>query len=95
MDSHPRKLGKPFPDCQVLHVCSIHDWPWLREAFTQKAPDTFEHDEVEPTSTYELESRTLAFMLGELPFITALYERARAELEDDANLSVDGVKELL
>ena len=34
-------------------------------------------------------------MLGELPFITGLYERARAELEDDENLSIDGVKELL
>ena len=35
------------------------------------------------------------FLFGELPFITALYERARAELEDDEDLLVDGVKELL
>jgi hypothetical protein len=34
-------------------------------------------------------------MLGELPFIAGLYERARAELEDDEQLPVDGVKELL
>ena len=45
-----------------------------------------------PTSRIE---KTLFFMLGELPFITGLYEKARAELEDDENLSVDGVKELL
>ena len=38
---------------------------------------------------------TLLFMLGELPFITALYERARAELTEDRDLTVDGVKELL
>jgi len=30
-----------------------------------------------------------------LPFITGLYERARAELDDDENLSIDGIKELL
>jgi hypothetical protein len=35
------------------------------------------------------------FLLGELPFITGLYERARFELDDDENLSIDGVKELL
>ena len=34
-------------------------------------------------------------MFGELPFITSLYERARSELEEDADLQVDGVKELL
>jgi hypothetical protein len=34
-------------------------------------------------------------LFDELPFITGLYERARAELEDDENLSIDGVKELL
>ena len=32
---------------------------------------------------------------GELPFITGLYERARQELDDDENLSIDGIKELL
>ena len=35
------------------------------------------------------------FTSGELPFITGLYERARAELNDDENLSIDGVKTLL
>ena len=35
------------------------------------------------------------FLLGEVPFITNLYERARATLGDDAQLSIDGVKELL
>src|SRR5690606_1509150 len=39
--------------------------------------------------------KTLLFLFGELPFITGLYERARAELEEDQDLQVDGVKELL
>jgi len=42
-----------------------------------------------------LDPATLVFLLGELPYITGLYERARSELDDDENLSVDGVKEML
>ena len=34
-------------------------------------------------------------MLGELPFVTGLYERGRRELTPDDNLSVDGVKEMV
>lgn len=34
-------------------------------------------------------------MAGELPFITGLYEQARQSLDDDENLSIDGVKALL
>jgi hypothetical protein len=44
---------------------------------------------------YSVESSTLAFVLGELPFITALYEKRREELRTDRNLSIDGVKELI
>jgi hypothetical protein len=79
----------------ILFVCSILDWPWIREAYVERQEPEAEHDEVEETSLYQPEQRTLLFMLGELPFITGLYERARAELEDDENLSIDGVKELL
>jgi hypothetical protein len=79
----------------VLLVCSLLDWPWIREAYVEQTRSTAEDDAVEPTSIYQPDERTLLFMLGELPFITGLYERARAELEDDENLSIDGVKELL
>jgi hypothetical protein len=80
---------------QVLFVCSLLDWPWIREAYLEEAPAETEHDDVQPTEIYELDPQTLVFLLGELPFITGLYERARSELEDDENLSIDGVKELL
>jgi hypothetical protein len=53
------------------------------------------HDSVEETSIYSVNPQTLLFLLGELPFITGLYERARAELDDDENLSIDGIKQLL
>ena len=79
----------------ILFVCSILDWPWIREAYVEHAPDDADDDDVEETTTYHADPATLLFLLGELPFITGLYERARAELEDDENLSLDGVKELL
>jgi hypothetical protein len=80
----------------VLCLCSLVDWPWLRDAFNsavdcpagQPAP-------VERARIYAVEPRTLTFMLGELPFVTGLYELARARLDDDENLSIDGIKALL
>ncbi len=79
----------------ILFVCSILDWPWIRDAFLDPSADRPVDDEVEPTTAYAVKTETLLFLLSELPFITSLYERARAELEDDENLSIDGVKELL
>src|SRR5262249_28182391 len=42
-----------------------------------------------------VDPRTLIFLLGELPFITSLYEQAIRDLEPDENLSIDGVKEMV
>ena len=42
-----------------------------------------------------MKTDNLYFALGELPFITGLYEQARSELDSDDNLSIDGLKELL
>lgn len=88
-----RELEQRFES--ILFVCSIVDWPWIREAYTQREPRRAEHDAVEQTAIYRANPQTLNFLLGELPFITGLYERARAELDDDENLSIDGVKELV
>jgi hypothetical protein len=79
----------------ILFVCSVLHWPWIREAFLENAPCRAEDDDVAETVCYRADPKTLLFLLGELPFITGLYERARADLEDDENLSIDGVKELL
>src|SRR5207248_3493415 len=48
-----------------------------------------------PITTCPVDPRTLIFVLGELPYITGLYERGRRELTADDNLSVDGVKEMV
>lgn len=82
----------------ILCLCSLVDWPWIREAYHQVSAGEameVEEDTVSEPVIYQPEAQTLLFMLGELPFITGLYERARVELESDENLSVDGVKELL
>ncbi|TWU58746.1 hypothetical protein Poly51_15260 [Rubripirellula tenax] len=89
---------------KVLLVTSVLDWPWIREAYwhlrnsdnhSAAAIAKPEHDEVTPPVHYPVAPRTLMFLLGELPYITSLYERARAEIEDDDDLQIDGVKELL
>lgn len=80
---------------RILAICSLTDWPWLRDAYQLPTESLAEDDNVGEPESYSIAPATLLFMLGELPFITQLYERARAELEDDENLSIDGIKELL
>lgn len=78
----------------IVVICSILNWPWLREAYSQSG-DPPEHDVTEPPATYAVNPNSLIFLFGELPYITGLYEQARVQLEDDDNLSIDGVKQLL
>ncbi len=79
----------------ILLLANILHWPWIREAYTEQLKPDVEDDYVAETELYESDPQTLLFMFGELPFITGLHERARAELDDDEYLSIDGVKELL
>ena len=59
--------------------------------WNRREPESF----FTPIATYAVDPRTLIFALGELPYITGLYERGRRELLPDDNLSVDGVKEMV
>lgn len=89
----------------ILFICSLLDWPWIRDAYQQhSAPHDAEQldrdiDEPEsvfaPIQTYRVDPETYLFFLSELPFVTSLYERGRIELTPDDNLSVDGIKELM
>jgi len=80
----------------ILLVCGMREWPWIRDAFQRVVdrPPQQELSRYQP-EVHLVEPDTLLFMLGELPFITGLYEKARSSLDDDENLSVDGVKALL
>ena len=79
----------------ILFVTSILDWPWVRQAFQDRSLDCPQNEAVEDVEHHQVDHDSLYFMLGELPFITDLYETARSELEDDENLAIDGVKDLL
>lgn len=81
--------------CNILLVCSVMDWPWIKDAYFDRREPQAEPDDVEPTEMFANDPRTHVFWLGELPFITGLYEHARQSLDDDENLSIDGVKALL
>jgi hypothetical protein len=90
---------------RILLVASVLYWPWIREAYHNltlaERDDRGANvelpvgDDVASPVAYDIDPKTLIFLFDELPFITGLYERARAKLEDDENLSIDGVKELL
>lgn len=79
----------------ILFVCSLLDWPWIREAYQANNTNDIKPEPVHETEIYRVEPQTLIFLLEELPFITSLYEESRSTLDDDENLSVDGIKEML
>lgn len=89
-----RELSAEFK--RILFVCGLTEWPWIRDAFQDPklAPVHAEPDPPE-VSVWSVPRRKLYFLLGELPFITDLYEEARDDLSDDRTLGIDGIKTLL
>ncbi len=79
----------------ILCLCSVEDWPWLRDAYRNRWPYEGPESLAGPPTLHLVEPRTLYFLLCELPFLTELFERRRVEARSDAHLSVDGIKELL
>ena len=80
---------------RILYICSVADWPWIRMAYRDRAPYP-QHESAAGLPVRERVAEDhLYFVLGELPFITYLYEHRRAELMADESLSVDGVKSLV
>src|SRR4029077_11098955 len=79
MAANLRLLEKRFRS--ILLVVSILDWPWIKDSYSSETVPSAEDDAVEDTQVHAVAPRTLPFVLGELPFITGLYERARSELD--------------
>ncbi|WP_237226668.1 hypothetical protein [Rubinisphaera sp. JC750] len=81
---------------KVLALCSYAEWLPLKRAWNA---ETVLNEEPagssEPVESAEVAASSLTFLLGELPYVTGLYEQARYDLDDDENLSVDGIKQLL
>lgn len=95
-----RHMAARLRDLESRHdsialVCSVLDWPWIRQAYVERLKTEAIDEPTDEPQNFGVDERTLLFLFGELPFITGLYERARAELEADEDLSIDGVKQLL
>ncbi|HVJ80562.1 MAG TPA: hypothetical protein VNC50_05785, partial [Planctomycetia bacterium] len=80
---------------RILFLPNVLDWPYIREAYRSRAEYPEHETYFAPMATHPVDARTHAFFLGELPFITALFERARGTLDPDEHLAIDGIKELL
>ena len=93
MASRLRELESQFKS--ILLVCSILDWPWIREAYQLGSTPPEQESFFAPILSFPVDPKNLIFALGELPYITSLYERGRSELLPDDNLSVDGIKEMV
>ncbi len=88
-----RELSVDFE--KILFVTSVMDFPWIRQAFLDRELKCPDHEPVNDAEKFQVKNDTLWFLLGELPFITGLYEQVRSELGDDDQLSIDGLKELM
>lgn len=84
----------------IVMLCDIHHWPWIREAYHRELAspvrdlEPYEHDE--PAVNHSIAENTLVFMLSELPYVTAVYEQSRSQLVDSPFDSyIDGIKKLL
>ncbi len=78
----------------ITLICSILDWPWIKEAYDERKP----YDKPEQTGipqSYGVDNETLFFALTEFPYITYLYEKNRQEMKSDKEVSIDGIKEIL
>jgi hypothetical protein len=80
---------------QVLFLCSVLDWPWVRDAYRTEQPLPEPERVAATPRLYDVSSKTLFFILGETPYTTYLYEKSRSDLNSDENLASDGIKELL
>ena len=80
---------------RILCLCHLADWPWIRQAYQQRADYQEPDADIRRPEQYLVDPASLYFVLGELPFLTELYERRRATVHSDRHLSIDGIKELL
>jgi hypothetical protein len=93
MSARLRELESHYDS--VLFVCSVLDWPWIRDAYARELAEPEHAVFFAPVRTYKVRESTLLFILGELPYITHLYVRSRRELLPDDDLSIEGIKELV
>ena len=79
----------------IVCLCPLMDWPWVRQAYHDRLPFVTPEQSTERPARWNVDPPSLYFLLGELPFVTQLYEQRRQEARSDAHLSIDGMKELV
>jgi hypothetical protein len=79
----------------ILFLCPITDWPWLRQAYRERMPYVSPEQREGLPAWWKVEPASLYFVLGELPYVTQLYEQRREEARSDIHLAIDGMKELV
>ncbi len=79
----------------IVFLCPLMDWPWVRQAYHDRMPYLAPEEPSERPMCWNVEPASLYFLLGELPFVTQLYEQRREEARSDKHLSIDGMKELI
>ena len=80
---------------RIVFICSVTEWPWVRQAYIERAAYAKHSNSAGMPVLNRVEEGRLYFLLGELPYITYLYEHRRAELMEDMTLALDGVKALM
>ncbi|MEJ2229966.1 MAG: hypothetical protein P8X46_02135, partial [Nitrospirales bacterium] len=63
----------------ILFLCPISDWPWLRKAYQERLPYASPEQRNNFPDWWKVEPASLYFVLGELPYVTQLYEHRREE----------------
>ena len=79
----------------IVCLCPIEDWAWVRFAYHTRAHYDPPESIAASPERFTIAPSSLYFMLGELPFLTELYERRREEARADTHLSIDGIKALV
>lgn len=79
----------------IVCLCPLMDWPWVRQAYQDRMSYLSPEKPRERPAWWNVEPVSLYFLLGELPFVTQLYEHRRNEARSDSHLSIDGIKELV
>ncbi len=94
MANQLRDLTKKYS--QVVALCSIHHWPWLRQSYLEPNQTIAEPQQAHEANPMSVAENTLVFLLSELPFITGVYEESRlGTLGDNQSAAIDGIKRLL
>ena len=102
MGARLRKLEESFD--HIVYLCGMNDFPFVVDGYLSQKSDVPDADPAEDDGGdaswarplwCRVDPKSLYFVTEEIPFIVGRYEAARASLDDDERLTIDGLKDLL